>query len=378
MGRSDRVWAAVLALGLGLAGAAEAAWKTCNGVPVRPQSLPLGFVVNGCSIGDNSTPRGRSVIGALVELGEYAPLGKIANWPMGPCRITHGDGQSDVAVTPPSGTDGNPGLTITETDGCTFAWEEEHIEESDVMARSDLDFAEPDQSFVATATTDVGLGRIVLLHESGHGIGLEHTGNYAVMRNGLGARVPYIGGLYGGFGAGNSGHVKFTADDVHSLRSLHGIPQDYPNLFVSGQWLDRNIGRNLIINTDSNAAGVPLTSPQRICPGQTLTVMATVGNVSQFSRSTDLRVYADSVDNCTRLDGVGTELSYWTLSVKPYTTRSFAVGQTIPVSIPRDVPLRIYSAVNVRQSPAGERRAYDDCVRSAATILVPRPAICLR
>ena len=67
---------------------AQAAWKTCNGKPVRPENIPLAFVVNGCSTGDNGTPRGRSVMVALGELGEYAPLGKLGSWPIGPCRIT--------------------------------------------------------------------------------------------------------------------------------------------------------------------------------------------------------------------------------------------------------------------------------------------------
>jgi hypothetical protein len=87
-----------------------------------------------------------------------------------------------------------------------------------------------------------------------------------------------------------------------------------------------------------------------------------------------LRIYADAVGNCTSLDGVGTELSYWSVSVGGYATKTFTIDQTIPAAIPRDTPLRIYSAINVLESPAGERRAYDDCARSAAAIIVPQPA----
>jgi hypothetical protein len=376
------VWAwALVALPLMLAGAeiaASASWKTCNGTPVRPKDIPISFVVNGCSTGDNGTPRGRSVVNALGEVSGYAPLGQWGAWDDGACRIKHGDGRSDVAIVSASGTDGNPGLTIKQYDGCTFSWEEEHIEESDVMARADLNFDEPDHSFVATVSSDVGLGRAVMLHEMVHGVGLEHSGNFAIMRNGMNARVPYVGGIFGGFGSGNSSHVKLTHDDLLGLRNLHGIPQDYPNLFVSAQQRNTNGGANVIINTDTNAAGVPINSPQRLCPGDNLSLVTTVGNLSQFSRSSDLRIYADVTGNCTSLDKVGTELSYWGVSVAGYATKTFNIDQTIPASIPRGVPLRIYSAINVLETPAGERRAYDDCARSAATIIVPQPAVCGR
>ena len=53
------------------------------------ENIPLAFVVNGCSTGDNGTPRGRSVIVALSELGEYAPLGKLGSWPIGSPAAHH-------------------------------------------------------------------------------------------------------------------------------------------------------------------------------------------------------------------------------------------------------------------------------------------------
>jgi hypothetical protein len=375
----SRLLAAALAVTVAASGSATAAsWRSCNGTPVRPESIPMAFVVNGCSTGDNGTPRGRSVVNALGEVSGYAPLGMWGAWDEGACRIEHGDGQSDVAVVPASGTDGMPGLTVKQYDGCTFSWEEEHIEESDVMARSDLNFDEPDQSVVATASSDVGLGRAVMLHEMVHGVGLEHTGNFAIMRNGMGARVPWVGGIFGGFGSGNSSHVKVTPDDLLGLRNLHGIPQDYPDLFVSAQRRIANSGGNLIVNTDTNAAGVPIGAPQQLCPGDNLSLTTTVGNLSQFSRGTDMRIYADITTNCTSLDGVGTELSYWGVSVGGYSTSTFTIDQAIPASIPRNVVLRVYTAINVLEGPAGERRAYDDCARSAAGIIVPSPAVCGR
>jgi hypothetical protein len=359
---------------------AEAAtWHNCNGKPIRPKNLPLSFTINGCSVGDPSFPPGNAVANAMGELNKYAPLGQWSGQSTSPCSITHGDGQSDVAYVPPGTIDGNLGLTITETDGCTFSWEEEHIVESDVMALSTLDFGEPDQSLVGTSASAGGLGRGVVLHESGHAVGLDHTVAFAMMRNGLGARIPYVGGVYGGGGSGNSGHVHYTPDDVLGLRNLHGIPQDFPNMYVSAQWRDRANGRDVIRNTDTNqATDQTLPSPLQVCPAQNVSMMVTAGNHSQFSRSTVLRVYADAPGNCTSLDGVGTELARFALRVNGYSAFSFPVSLTIPDEAPRGVPLRIYSAINVESFPSDERRGYDDCARSAATIIVPNPGVCGR
>ena len=114
---------------------------------------------------------------------------------------------------------------MTETDGCNFSWEEERSR-SPGGWHGQLNIRRERSSFVAINSGDVGLGRIVVLHEAGHGVGLEHSSNFAVMRDGMPARVPYIGGIFGGFSSGNSSHVKFTPDDVISLRNLHGIPQE--------------------------------------------------------------------------------------------------------------------------------------------------------
>ena len=60
------------------------------------------------------------------------------------------------------------------------------------------------------------------------------------------------------------------------------------NLLVSGQWLNRTGGANVIIGyqyqRDRRTAGLAATDP----PGDNLVMMATVANLAPFARSTDM------------------------------------------------------------------------------------------
>src|SRR5207247_9789145 len=142
--------------------------------------------------------------------------------------IEHDNGRSDVALVSRSDIDGALGLTITENDGCTFSWEEEHIITADVMVAADLNFERADESTVITrAPPGTKIGALVMLHEIGYALGLEHSSGFAVMRDGLGARAPFVGMLPSSGGLGS----ELTGDDVFGISRIYGFDPSYRNVF---------------------------------------------------------------------------------------------------------------------------------------------------
>jgi hypothetical protein len=78
-----------------------------------------------------------------------------------------------------------------------------------------MNFDDPTEGeYVLRDNTDVGSGRMTMVHEIGHQLGLAHSGGFNVMNT---DRRPTIGGSWG--------HAGPMPDDVAGVAELYGVKQ---------------------------------------------------------------------------------------------------------------------------------------------------------
>jgi hypothetical protein len=354
-----------LALILSLQLLAPAAnWETCNGTPVGVKYAPMGLFWDQCSMPEGSSQE-RAFFSALYEtrfyttaLGFGSGFRRIHN---GQCIIEHDNDRSDVALVKRADIDGAIGLTMTDKDGCTFSWDEEHIVTADVMIADDVSFDRPDESRVVT-TAPVGsrtkIGALAVLHELGHALGLGHSDAFATMRNGLGARAPFVGMTPGSGGL----NTELTGDDVFGISNIYGYDPKYRNVFVSSQLLLN--GKLIDNNVDPTLVGRTHDDPDMVCAGNHVNFYATIGNDSSTRESLQVAVYADANANSYYFPTDGPR-SIFNISLGRG-EYSFPVFYEVPASMPANLTQFLY--VSLPSTLSWDRKGYDNFAQSRLRI----------
>jgi len=196
----------------------------------------------------------------------------------------------------------------------------------------------PDESRFLTTTMGTAMGLVVVEHELGHAMGLEHSTGYAIMRDGTAARVPFVGSSPGSGGS----RSYYVGDDFYGLQYLYGVAPFYRNLFASSQLLRNNV--LIYTASDPGNGDMPYTGVIAKCPGDSLGFYVSVGNTGTQLETTQLRIYAD--DPVAGYGGAvpGTTLQTRSnVTVSRYGALAFPVTVTIPPSFPRDTNLSVLS-----------------------------------
>ncbi len=339
-----------------------ASWRECNDTPVRVKYAPMGLFWDQCSMAEGGA-RERAFFSGLSETRFYALVlgfgSGFRRTDNGRCIIEHDNDRSDVAVVNRADIDGRLGLTMAETDGCTFSWEEEHIVTADVMIASDLNFSRSDESMViTTAPAGTKIGALAMLHELGHALGLDHSSGFSIMRDGLNARVPFVGMTPNSGGLGS----ELTGDDVFGISQIYGFDPGYRNVFVSSQLLKK--GKIVDNNIDPTNIDTPYPDPMQVCAGNQVSFYTTVGNDSSVREQLQVAVYSDVDANAYFFPTSGPrDLFNFSLGRGEF---SFPVHYTVPASMPVNVTQNLF--VSLPSSNLWDRKGYDNSARSRLRI----------
>jgi hypothetical protein len=188
----------------------------CNGCPGSIGGTSVGIYRNQPSI-PNGSPR-------LTSYNNAANTWNVASWnPAVPTGVTtdsvinYGDGQWEVGVVADSSIPGLNGLTTLQYGVCFIGCND--IDEADIVTRAGLDYLDPDESQLYES------GRMTMLHEWGHLLGLGHQAAFHVMNSSQ--PNPFVGGT--------GSHVQPMCDDRSGIRNLYGTPGSFRNLAASAQ-----------------------------------------------------------------------------------------------------------------------------------------------
>lgn len=371
-------------------------YHVCNGTPITDSNWHLYFNFDTqCTMPVGGTAWNAGYWG-MYQYDNMLPNFYLNGGPgPNPCSYTSGNGYSEVGVGDPG--DGLKGITIYKYDtACTYSWQQKHIIEADIIIRSSLDFAWPDESWVsdpdATCSTGdgdcpIGAGNLVFIHEMGHAIGLDHSGIPAIM-NAV-PPLPIGGGGGGGGGTGNA--AALMPDDVAGVRYLYAQinPTQYDNImavdshtstFDDGLLTNNVRPADQFYTTSTEPAGWGASTYR--CPGDSLPLWSTLVNNGVYNETFNSVLFANTCPSCT---SGGYQFGWWYgMTINSAVSSSgwyqWKWNYIVPTSFPRQQTLwSFFQADSSNQVPTGYTtgaKAYDNFNHYPFVLVVGTSAQC--
>jgi hypothetical protein len=261
-------------------------------MPARWWPPPALFHQNTCSIPPGSNRENaflRAVAGWNNVGGASDVLFKAGENPSNDCVVTVSDGQNEVAIVPIANLPAHRlGTTFWEID--TFFGK---FWEADVLVADVYPIHNTTPQQYATQTfgnpaehLDRPEGRVIMMHEFGHAVGLAHvSSNFAVMRpNG---QRPFLGGPTG------TERADPFPDDAAGLRFVYPTGNPETNILVASNRLTPD-------NKVTQENTVPLVF---LCPGAPLEFWVSIGNNGTTSVTHNQRYFLSAGLNDHGLTG---------------------------------------------------------------------------
>ena len=290
--------------------------QTCSGDPVMKDSGPLDETRNACSLNSNHPPSLDSYFRAITAWNNISPLAVTASWmrDISDCRIEFGDWSNEIALVTRASIGGMNGLTTYNHVNICIGSAGDYGE-TDTRVANDMNFSVPSEThFLTRDKTTVGAGRMTIVHEIGHQLGLAHANGFNVMNEGNGRPL----------GGDDASPPTPMADESAGLNSIYG-GWALTNLVASAQaW----VGSGMVSDNRATAQTI-------MCKSQLLNVFFTVVNQGNLKITFNQRIFLslDSVPNPSpsRSFTIANWVGGW---VNPRASGSWNVNFGIPASIP--------------------------------------------
>lgn len=252
-----------LAMALGVVALSSTAalgyvYDTCNDTPVRRESNSASYQVMRCSIPEGSQ-RAADVIYSFDQWNAVYGMWDVFSWNWGTTdcvSIDHANGTNEIYFGVASEMDGAVGVTYVRYDSCFWWFDTRHIVEADIA----FDAGQMAEWGNPPCNTYRPFGsRTTMIHEMGHGLGLEHYDDVMNLMMTWDGEGKYCGNFA----------IEPHPDDAAGGRFLYNSGNHSTDIGASEH---RLVGPN---NVELNTA----PGTQMLCPRDEYTFNWSVGNM---------------------------------------------------------------------------------------------------